>query len=271
MKKILFFTIMLCCFIPIFADNYYQLVDSSDIYIKKGDFVGAERFILQALKEEPANINNSLLLSNLATLQRSQKRNKEALKNYDLALYMTPNAVTLLKNRASLYFEIDSIDRSFRDYSRVLELDPKDLYARYMHGMILLEKGDNDKSKKDFESILIDAPKSKYGLEGMGLWNKLNNKEKEAVKYYDALLADTLDTSYLINRAECYLTLNSPMEASKDINILISREPENGYYYFLKARLNKLQFLNDEAIKNANLAIKFGEDAEMVKKEINFK
>ena len=94
---------------------YYNYIDTAEMKIKKQNWLQAERYILMALKAEPANKNNSLLISNLATVQRNQKKYIEALKNYDLALAMTPKSVTLLKNRASLYLEIDSLSHAYMD------------------------------------------------------------------------------------------------------------------------------------------------------------
>ena len=104
-----------------FARDYYELVDSAELCIQEKEWERAEVFIKEALRVQPDNFNNSLLLSNLATVQRYQGRNEDALKNYSIALFMTPNAVTLLKNRASLYLDMDSIEKAYSDYDRVLD------------------------------------------------------------------------------------------------------------------------------------------------------
>ena len=102
MRKAILFLSMLFAMVVRAEIGYYELVDSADYYINKEEYAKAEETILRALRLEPSNYNNSLLLSNLGTIQRRQGRLEEAVKNYTFAIYMTPNAVTLLKNRLFL-------------------------------------------------------------------------------------------------------------------------------------------------------------------------
>ena len=107
---------------------YFALIDSAQHHINLKQWAVAERFLLDAIKAEPGNPSNSLLLSNLATMQRRQGKLAEAIKNYSMAIDLTPNAVTLLHNRAALYTVVDSIARAQADYERIMELDPDDPY-----------------------------------------------------------------------------------------------------------------------------------------------
>lgn len=259
MQKYIILAILLFSFPIIYAQSYMALVDSADYYIGKEDWHNAEKEILNALRKEPANHNNSLLLSNLATIQRYQKRNGEALNNYTLALYMTPNAVTLLKNRASLYLELDSVNAAYADYEKIIKLDDTDVESRYYHGMIALEFGDMVTSKADFDAILKTKSKSTQGKEGLALWNKINGNYDDALILYNQLIKDCGSTLPLLtNRAECFLSKKNFPEATNDINEALKLNPTEGYLYLLKARLNKLRFQNDEAKINAELAVKYG-------------
>lgn len=243
-----------------FSQSYMVFVDSADQYINKKEWDKAESMILQALKKDPVNHNNSLLLSNLATIQRTQKRYGEALKNYSLAIYMTPNAVTLLKNRASLYMEMDSINSAYQDLEKVIELDEKDIESRYFHGMIALEYGDMTTSKNDFDAILKINSKSVPGKEGLALWNKISGNYDNAIIYYNQLIKDDPALSYYINRAECFLDRKQLPNASDDIKEALKINPMDGHLYMLRARLNKLLFQNDDAARDVELAIKYGAD-----------
>ncbi|MEG2599942.1 MAG: hypothetical protein RSA66_10765, partial [Muribaculaceae bacterium] len=258
MRKHILIFIILSSFQIINAQSYLALVDSADFYIKNENWVKAESNILSALKAEPANHNNSLLLSNLATIQRYQKRNSEALNNYSLALYMTPNAITLLNNRASLYLEMDSVNAAYQDYDKVIKLDDKDIESRYYHGMIALENGDMITSKQDFDSILKINSKSNEGKEGLALWNKLNCHYDEAIALYNQLLKKAASVPLLTNRAECFLATKQLPAATQDINEALKINATEGYLYLLKARLNKLRYENEEAINNGKLAVKYG-------------
>ena len=74
MRKAILFLSMLFAMVVIAEIGYYELVDSADYYINKEEYAKAEETILRALRLEPSNYNNSLLLSNLGTIQRRQGR-----------------------------------------------------------------------------------------------------------------------------------------------------------------------------------------------------
>lgn len=51
---------------------YFQYIDSAQTYIYSHDWPVAEQWLMRAVKADLDNPNNSLLLSNIATLQRYQ-------------------------------------------------------------------------------------------------------------------------------------------------------------------------------------------------------
>ncbi len=246
-------------------DRYYALVDSSEKYIKQKEWVASEKFIKEALSCDPENANNSLLLSNLATVQRYMAKNNEALRNYSFALHMSPNAVTLLQNRASLYMQMDSIDNAYKDYDRIISLDPKDDESLFYHGMLALRKKENDVAKKDFEQILTNNPLSALGRQGLGNWNKNNGNYNDAVKYYTEIIKVKPSEILLANRAECYLALKRLNDATDDIRAALEMLPEDGYLYVLRAKLNKARFNEDDMMRDMKLAEKYGIDPKLVK------
>ena len=81
MRKAILFLSMLFAMVVRAEIGYYELVDSADYYINKEEYAKAEETILRVLRLEPSNYNNSLLLSNLGTIQRRQGRLEEAVKN----------------------------------------------------------------------------------------------------------------------------------------------------------------------------------------------
>ncbi len=270
MKK--FFTTILLLFVfgsmqNVFGQSkYLAYIDSADMKIKAQSWLQAERYILLALKEEPANNNNSLLISNLATVQRYQKKYVEALKNYDVALSMTPKAVTLLKNRGSLYLEIDSLSHAYIDFEKVTLLDRDDIESRYYHGLIALRKGHIKIAEADFSDLLRINPNSPYTLEAQATLQKSKGNFERAIEYYSALieLQETPSYQTLINRAECYLELKKLNEADDDIRVALAKQPGEPYIYVLRARLNKLRNNHGDKERDIQLAIKHGLSREIV-------
>ena len=247
-----------------FARDYYELVDSAELCIQEKEWERAEVFIKEALRVQPDNFNNSLLLSNLATVQRYQGRNEDALKNYSIALFMTPNAVTLLKNRASLYLDMDSIEKAYSDYGRVLELDDMDIEALYNHGVLALEKKEMEASKDDFEKIKRISHNSYFAYNGLAMWNKANGNYPTAINLYGTIIKERPSVNALANRAECLLELKQLNNADKDIKDALAMEPTNGFLYLLRAKLNKLRFESDAVQRDINLAKQYGVDESVI-------
>ncbi len=243
--------------------EYYELVDSAENNIKKHQWDRAELFLKEILRSYPEDNNNSLIISNLATVQRYLGKYKESLNNYTYAINMTPNAVTLLKNRASLYLDIDSIYDALDDFERILIIDEKDEETRYYHGILSIRVGDMDAAKKDFDYILFYNPSSGLGREGLALWFKKRGDNIEAIKYYSEIIKQHPSAVRLSNRAECYLSLKRLNDAEADIRKALEMSPEDGYLYVLRAKLNKARFNREDVERDLLLAEKYGISREL--------
>lgn len=237
---------------------YYTLIDSAESHIMNQEWPEAEEFLLKALRAEPDNNNNSLLLSNLATVQRYQGNYAEALKNYSVALYMTPRAVTLLKNRASLYIDMDSVDRAYEDYERVIELDNMDLEALYNHAMLAIEKGKMGQSEDDIYRIEAISPKSYYAINGRATWNRVKGNMSAAVDGYTKVIKARPTVDAYVSRAECYIQMKKLKEAEEDLRVAIDMRPDDGYLYALRARVDKLRYDSMALTRDIELAQKHG-------------
>ena len=142
MKRLHCVVLLMFIAIAVSAQSYYEWVDIADEHIAKQEWIEAEEALLQALRSEPANAQNSLLLSNLGTVQRYCGKYEEALQTYSMALFMTPRSTTLLRNRAALYAEMDSLDLACADYSHLILLDDSAEDALYNRALIYMQKGD---------------------------------------------------------------------------------------------------------------------------------
>lgn len=249
--------------------DYYELVDSAENNIKIQKWDRAELFLKEVLKNYPDDNNNSLIISNLATVQRYQGKYQEAINNYTFAINMTPNAVTLLKNRASLYLDIDSVTDALEDFERILLLDEKDEETRYYHGILSIRVGDMDAAKKDFDYILFYNPSSGLGREGLALWFKKRGDNIEAIKYYTEIIKQHPSAIRLSNRAECYLSLKRLNDAESDIRKALEMAPEDAYLYVLRAKLNKARFNRADVERDLDLAEKYGISRKLSNQLIN--
>ena len=239
---------------------YFALVDSAQQCIKAECWQQAEQFLLEAIRSEPSNPNNSLLLSNIATMQRRQGRLDEAIRNYSLAIDITPNAVTLLHNRAAVYILIDSIALAQADYERIMMIDKSDVESRYTHGMLALNMGDPKTAEKDFEDILRINPNSGMAKQGQGYLHKHAGEYEKAAQCFSEVINVKPSATLLANRADCYLATKRLNDASLDIANALELDPEDPYIYILRAKLNKLRFNREDMERDIKLAIAHGID-----------
>ncbi len=247
---------------------YFQAIDSAQNYIYSHDWPMAEQWLMKAFREDPDNPNNSLVLSNIATLQRYQGRLADAVKNYSLALDMTPHAVTLLLNRAALYVEMDSIGRAEDDYQRVCELDMYNTEARYSLGVLAIERGDNSRAEDLFNEIKRINSNSGLYHEGMALLHKRKGNYARAAELFTQVIKVQPNAQLLGNRADCYLILKRLNDAEDDIRTALEMAPDDGYLYLLRAKLNKLRFQRDDMNRDIETAVSLGLSRDYIKQSL---
>ncbi len=243
---------------------YFHQLDSAQACINAGQWSQAERYLKMALRLEPSNPNNPLVLSNIATLQRRDGRLDEALKNYNLAIDLAPNAVTLLLNRAALQVSLDSLTRATADYQRVLDLEPSNTEALYSLGMLALSSGDAKRAEDLFNTIKRVNPNSGLALEGMAALNKSQGNYVKAASQLSELIKVKPSARLLGMRADCYLMSRRLPDASTDIQNALQLDPEDGYLYLLRAKLNKMRYNYEDMERDSKLAVSHGVDPEEV-------
>ena len=248
---------------------YFQCIDSAQNYIYSHDWPIAEQWLLKAFMSDPENPSNSMVLSNIATLQRYQGKLSEAVKNYTLALDMTPHAVTLLLNRAALYVELDSIERAVDDYERVCELDMYDTESRYSLGVIAMERGDTKRAEDLFNEIRRINPNSGLYHEGMGLLYKRNGNYSRAAELFTQVIKVQPSAQMLAHRADCYLATKRLNDAEEDIRTALGIAPDDPYLYVLRAKLNKLRFQRDDMNRDIDTAVSLGLSRDYITSTLN--
>ena len=237
---------------------YFSLVDSAQNCVNNSQWNKAEKFLLDAIRCEPSNPSNSLLLSNIATLQRRQGRLDEAIKNYSMAIDLTPNAVTLLLNRAAVYTLIDSIALAQADYERIMMLDDHDVESRYNHGMLALNNGDAKTAQRDFDDILRINPNSGLAKQGQGYIHKHAGEYEKAAQCFSEVIKVKPTSTLLANRADCYLATKRLNDASLDIANALELDPDDPFIYILRAKLNKMRFNRTDMERDIKLAAAHG-------------
>lgn len=244
-----------------YAQSYNDWVDSSYVYISKKDWVSAEKALLSAVRKEPANPQNSLLLSNLGTVQRRMGKLDDALKSYNNALMITPRAVTLLKNRAALYSEMNRMEDALKDYDRVLMYDEDEENALYLRGLLRLELGDTAACRIDLERLYKLNPQSTDARIGMATLLKCRHYYDNAIDLYNQVIrAEPENSAYYVGRGEAYYYLKKYNKADEDIAKALKLDPDDPLIYVLRAKVKIARYDKEDAALDLKKAVSLGFD-----------
>ncbi len=247
---------------------YNALLDSVQQATDAQQWSRAEQFIKQMVALDPTNVNNSLLLSNLGTVQRMQGKFDDALRSYNMALDMTPNAVAILTNRGVLHIQRGELDAADADLQRVAERDAQNEEALFWLAFIAMNRGQADVATSRLDEILAFNPRSVQALEGKALLAKATGDYTNALSLYTQLIENAQDADYYANRADCALMLRNLSQASEDIQSALNINPDDGYLYLLRAKLNKMRFNFDDMERDIKLAEQHGVDPEEIQNSL---
>ncbi len=256
------------------AQTYDQWIESSFSYIERNQLDSAEIVLVNALRLEPANPMNPLVLNNLGTIQRRQGKKKEALVSYTAALGQAPKNTTLLEARASLFTEMGQTENALLDYSSLIAVEPANEEALYLRGLLYLQLKNYERAEADFNRILELNPNTLYGRLGIASVCKFRQEFDEAEKIY-YFLEDKLpdNPEVYAGRAELYLLMNKPSKALTDVNKAIRLRGENKqdpYLYIIRCKAKLLLHEKSSARDDVEKAVALGYDpveAEILKKQ----
>ncbi len=241
-------------------ERYFALMGEADEAIAQEEWTEAENKLLEAMRLEPANPLNVLLLSNLGMVRFYSGRDSLALATLNDAHNMVPTSVTVLKNRAKVLAATGHEREAYDDYTTILELDSAAVEPRMRHGMIAMRLGDLTTAEADFNELMRQAPESREANLGMASWLTANGRHKEAIPHFTQLIKLEPSADYYASRAACYLMEEDLMAASDDIAAGLQLDPADGELYLYRAVLNKMRFRPDDAKADARRAIELGEN-----------
>lgn len=244
--KILYITLILILTssYTLFAQkNYEGYVKDALDYTEKKDFAAAEQSYKAALRKEPANPSNVMLLMNLGTMQRYLGKFEEALISYNVVAQKYPTLSHILMSRALLFCDMDRYDEALKDYNTVLLHNPEDKAALYERGLLHISLRDLDAAEGDFKHILSLDNKDKKAQAGIAMILKRKGDWKEAEELYTELIyEDKKNGDLYANRAECYLYLKKLRSMSDDLDKAMEYGYDDVSIYVLKGQLHLAQF-----------------------------
>lgn len=257
------------CFPSYSSERYLELADSASYYMSIESWDNAEQKIIEALRLEPANFSNSMLLANLGLIQTHNKKYHEAIKTLTLGLNIAPSSSVLLNNRAHAYLYVDSLSAAAQDLDRSLELDSVQEWPLQTRAFIYLHENQLDEAK----SLLVSM--KKFFPENANVYSafaSIAEKEGDYVSakenYIKSLEINPEDEDVYASYIMLLIVSDQYSEARSVIKKALDINPENSVFYLLRGFLHKLNFRMDEAEADKKIAISKGADPEMVAKFI---
>lgn len=259
MKRIKLILIFVCACFQISAQTYDELISRAMDAVERDSLYQAEISFKKALQLEPANIRNALLFSNLGTVQRRMGKNKEALESYSLALNLTPYSTTILLNRASLYLDMDYLDKAYVDYCNVIDLDAQNQEALRFRAYIYMRRRQYQDARNDYQSLLEVVPGDKTGRIGMAMVNQKLQRYRESLEEFNRLIVDyPKDVSLLKARAELEVEMNHLEIALLDLESAAKMDPNDSEIYVMCGDVYMMQGRKKEAYVAFEKAVELG-------------
>lgn len=243
------------------SPRYLELADSADYYISKENWPRAEEKIVEALRLEPANFSNSLLLANLGLVQANEGELYKAISTLTMGLNMAPSSTVLLNNRAHTFLMVDSIDSAINDLDKSLRIDSTQEWTLQTRAYLYFQESNIPESKRLFEKLRKEFPNNQSAISGLAGIAEVTGDIQQAKDLYLQVIEKAPDDE---ETREAYILLlinaNDYTGARAQIRKGLDMNSENGMLYLLRGYLHRLNFRLDEAQADKKIAISKGID-----------
>lgn len=245
--------------------SYLDLAGKADTAIMESRWLDAETLLQKAMRMEPGNPTNILLMSNLGLVRLYAGKDSLALATLNDAHRIAPASVTVLKNRAKVLRAMGRDSEAYNDYTLILQLDSMAIEPRFMHGMMALYGGDTKTAETDFNFLNRVVPESENTILGLAALYSATHRHHDAIVQYTKLINRNPAPEYYNRRAALYLATKQLNEASADIAEALSLTPDDAELYLFRAYLNKLRYRSADAEADFKRAEELGIDPERIK------
>lgn len=262
-RLILFFVCVSVCLgvraqVKVEESPYVRMMEVADSAIALGDWGRAEEFLRKAMRLEPSNPANLLLLSNLGMVQFYQGQDSLALNTLTDACNIAPRAVPVLANRATVYEATGRYEDALKDCNTILEIDSTNVRARAMRINHNMRIGKTSEAEADLDTLLLYSPDSHLGNILAGNLYASTGRYAEAISPLSKVIDNDPQAEYYAVRAMCRIMTGNLNDASSDIAEGLRINPMEGELYLYRAMLNKMRFRNDDARNDAKRAVQLG-------------
>lgn len=241
-------------------DVYMLLTGEADKAIAEGDYYTAILRLREAMRHDPGNPLNVMLLSNLGNLYMRVDQDSLAMQAFNDALRIAPSMTVVYSNRALLKLKVGDRAGALDDFNTVVVRDSLNATGRYYRGMMALQAGDVPQAEADFHVLQRVDPSGYNTNAALAMLYSRTARELQAIPFYEKLIAVDPAPEFYAALAGCYLAIDYLSEASATIQQGMENFPDDPELYYYRAWLNRERFLLDDAKADAAKAVRLGAD-----------
>ena len=260
------------------AQTYEQNVRSIIDALAADSLEKAEGLIHETLRLDPARDSNPILYQYLGEIYQRRGENEKALDAYNKGIALLPTAgqlstfrshlpafISLMLSRASLYLQLNNLERALTDYSKVLEQEPDNEESLFFRAYIYSQQRRNKEARADYDHLLEVNPMHEDGRLGLAILNSKDNRPREALEQLDALiLLYPTHARHYLARCGFYEKRKEYEKAMKDVGQALELEPKNPECYLTRASLYLAMKKKRLAGQDCRKAITLGASPEQV-------
>lgn len=244
--------------------DYMKYVQWGEDAIAKKKWGEAIAYFEEAMRSEPSNPQNVMLLSNVGMLHHYAGEDSLALHTLSEARAIAPASVVILKNRAQVLTDMGRVEDAMKDYDILLSMDSTYADAWFGRGSLHMLMRQLDKAEIDALKFLSLRPEEFRGKYMLALIYSETDRPAEALPLFTELINDKPQAPLYGDRAMCHLKLDELFEAADDIAKGLELNPNEAELYYYRAILNLRRYREDDARRDADKAIELGMYAPLV-------
>lgn len=245
---------------PLNTPGYLQYVAQADSLAKVEKWHDAETMLRQALRTEPANPANQLLLANMGMILTAQGKYGDAIEHLNVALTLNPSSFLAHKHRGIAYSAMHQPQEAIDDFSAALEIDSTDNNVRCLRATLYAYTNRTAEAFQEYTYILDKDRNNSEALEGIANCCIAKGSPDEAVPFLNRLIEQEQEPEYYFNRGLIFARLGRMTEATADASAGLLLDPTNGDLWLLRAYVEKLTFRINEAKDSLAKARQYGAD-----------
>ena len=215
---VLIFLVLLGC-----SDNkgprLQKFLLKGNLSLKESNTDEAIRYFEEAIKLDPCFVD---ALNNLGTINFQQKRLADALRLYNMAIACQPNFLLAYFNRANTYYELNEYFNAERDVRKIISQKPDTAVAYFMQGLIS---------------------------------TKTHNFPAALVAFDRAILIDSANVEYRVNRGTVNYYLHQFSNAENDLSVAEHLNPREANIYNTQAMIEISKGNHDKALLQIQKAL----------------